>query len=62
VVIAAVGDHEIGFLARPAALAGDRPAVEVVEQRQQLGDVVAVAARQGDRERDPGGVDEQVVL
>ena len=36
--------------------------MQVVEQRQQLGDVVAVAAGQRDGERDAGGVDEQVVL
>ena len=61
-VIAAVGDDAVGLLARPAALARDRPAVQVIEQRQQLGDVVAVAARQRDGERDAGRVDEQVVL
>ena len=33
-----------------------------VEQREQLGDVVAVAAGQGHRERDPMAVDDQVVL
>jgi hypothetical protein len=33
-----------------------------VDERQQLGDVVAVAASQRDRQRDPGGVDNQVVL
>lgn len=62
VVIAAVGEQNIGLLARPAALAGDRPAVQVVEQRDQLGDVVAIAAGQRDGERDARGVDEQVVL
>jgi hypothetical protein len=62
VVIAAVGDDEIGLLAGPAALAGDRSGVQVVQQRHQLRDVVAVTARQRDRERDAGGVDEKVVL
>jgi hypothetical protein len=62
VVIAAVGEHGVGFLARPADLASDGPGVQVIEQRQQLGDVVAVAAGQRDSERDPGRVDEQVVL
>jgi hypothetical protein len=62
VVIAAVGDHQIGLLAGPAALARDGPGVQVLQQRQQLRDVVAVPARQRDRERDAGGVDEQVVL
>jgi len=36
--------------------------VQVIEQRQQLGDVVAIAACQPDGERDAGGVDEQVVF
>jgi hypothetical protein len=36
--------------------------VEVLEQRNQLRDVVAVPARQGDRQGDPCGIDEQVVL
>ena len=62
VVIAAVGEHAIGLLARAADLAGDRSGVQVVEQRQELGDVVAVAARQRDRERDPGCVDQEMVL
>lgn len=62
VVIAAVGEHQVGFLAWPAGLAFDRPGVEVVEQRQQLGDVVAVAAGQRDGQRDAAGVDEQMVL
>jgi hypothetical protein len=30
VVIATVGEHEIGLLAGPAAFAGDRPGVQVV--------------------------------
>jgi hypothetical protein len=62
VVIAAVGEDEVGFLARPADLSGDRSGVEVVEQRQQLGDVVAVGAGQRDGQRDAGRVDEQMVL
>jgi hypothetical protein len=36
--------------------------MEIVQQRQQLSDVVAVAAGQCDRQRDPGRVDEQMVL
>ena len=62
VVIAAIGDHHVGFLAWPAALAGDRPVLQVVEQRQQLGHVVAVAAGQRDGEWDARRIDEQVVL
>jgi len=34
VVIAAVGEQPVGLLARPAGLASDRPAVQVLEQRQ----------------------------
>lgn len=62
VIVAAVGEHEVGLLARAADLAGDRPGVQRVEQRQELGDVVAMAAGQRDRERDPGRVDEEMVL
>jgi len=62
VVIATVGQQAVGLLARPSDLAGDRPAVEVFDQRQQLGDVVALPAGEGDRQRDAAGVDEQVVL
>jgi len=36
--------------------------VQRVEQRHQLGDVVAVAAGQRDGQRDTRGVDEQMVL
>jgi hypothetical protein len=36
--------------------------VQLIEQRQQLGDVVAVAASQRNGQRDAAGVDEQVVL
>jgi hypothetical protein len=62
VVIATVGEEPVGFLAWPADLAGHGPAVEVFDQRDQLGDVVAVPASQPDRERDAARVDEQVVL
>jgi hypothetical protein len=62
VVIAAVGDDEVGLLPRATSLAGDRPGMQRVEQRQELRDVVAMAARQRDRERDPGRVDEEMVL
>lgn len=40
VVVVSVGEHEVGFLSRPAVFAGDRPGVKAVEQRWQLGDVV----------------------
>jgi hypothetical protein len=62
VVIAAIGEESIGLAAGTAGLASDRPRVEVLEERDQLRDVVAVAAGQRDRERDAGRVDEQVVL
>lgn len=62
VVIAGVGEHGLGFLARSVGLALDRPGMEVVEQRQQLGNVVSVAARQRDGEWDARRIDEQVVL
>ncbi len=62
VVIAAIGQHEVGLLSWPPWLALDRPGVQLVQQRDELGDVVAVAARERDGERDAGGVDEEVVL
>jgi hypothetical protein len=62
VVIAAIGQDAVGLASRAARLAGDRPGVEILEQRDQLRDVVAIAAGQRDRERDPAGIDEQVVL
>jgi hypothetical protein len=49
-------------LAWPSHLSGDRPAVEVFDQRQQLGDIVAVPTGETDRQRDAAGVYEQVVL
>lgn len=62
VVVATIGQQGIGLLPWPADFPGDRSGVQLVQQRQQLGDVVAVSARQGDGERDAVGVDEQVVL
>jgi hypothetical protein len=62
VVIAAVGQQPVGLLARSSGLAGDRPAVQILEQRDQLGDVIALAAGEPDRQRDAAGVDEQMVL
>jgi hypothetical protein len=61
-VIAAVGQQPVGLLARPADLAGHRPRREVIKQRDQLRDVVAVAARQRDGQRDARRVDQKVVL
>lgn len=48
-VIAAVSDELLGALARPSASTLHR--VDAVEQRQQLGDVVAVAGGQRERQR-----------
>jgi hypothetical protein len=60
VVIAAVGHQDAGPAAGPPDPAGDGR--HGIHQRDQLGDVVAVAAGQADRERDARGVDEEVVL
>jgi len=62
VVIAPVGQDEIGLSARPADLASDRVGGKVIQERHQLGDVVAVAAGERHRQRDPRGVDKKVVL
>ena len=62
VVIATIGQETVGLLAWPADLPGHGPAVEVFDQRDQLGDVVAVPAGQSDREWDGARVDEEVVL
>jgi hypothetical protein len=56
VVIATVGEQ----LPRSAASAADRR--HGVDQGDQLGDVVTVAAGEGDRQRDAAGVADQVVL
>lgn len=61
-VIAAVGQDDVGLLARAPDLASDWASVQRVEQRHELGDVVAVAAGQRDGQRDARRVDEQVVL
>jgi hypothetical protein len=60
VVIAAVGEHELGALARAADLPRDRR--DTVDQRRQLGDIVAVAAGEADRQRNAVAVGQQVVL
>jgi len=61
-VIAAISEHSVWFLSWPAALASHWASVEVFDQRDQLGDVVAVAAGQRDRERDAARVDKEMVL
>jgi hypothetical protein len=61
VVIAAVGVQIPGAAARwLAALAADRR--DGLDQRDQSGDVVAVAAGRDGRERDAVRLDDQVVL
>ena len=60
VVVAAVADHGVGASAWPAHQSRDRR--NTVEQRDQLGDVVAVPAGQRERERGAFAVDEEVVL
>ena len=60
VVVAAVTDHLVGAAARPSDKAGD--CGYTVEQRDQLGAVMAVAAGERERERDPGRVDEEMML
>lgn len=62
VVIAAVGEDQVGLAARTTRLAGDRPGVQILEQRDQLRDVVAVAAGQRNSERDAARVDEEMVF
>lgn len=59
-VVASVGEQDSGPLAWATAATAQR--LEAIDQRQQLGDVVAVAARQRDRERNAAGVAQQVVL
>lgn len=62
VVIATISENTVGLLAWPADLPGHGPSVEVFDQREQLGHVVAVAAGQRDREWDAVRVYEEVVL
>ncbi len=59
-VVAAVGEQLPRAAAGPAASPADRR--HGVDQRNELGDVVTVAAGQSDRERDAAGVTDQVVL
>jgi hypothetical protein len=62
VVVAAVGKDKIGPGAGAADLASDRARGQIIEQRQKLGDLMAVAPRERDGQRDPAGIDQQVVL
>ena len=60
VVVAAVGVHLPGSAKWSPPLAAQRG--DAVEQRDELGDVVTVAAGQDDPQRDPAGIGDQVVL
>lgn len=60
VVIAPVGEQPIGASARATDLAGDWH--NTIDQGQELGDVVAVPTGQCDRQRQPAGIGQQVVL
>jgi len=62
VVIATVGQETVGLLARTSELSGDWSAVQILEQRYELCDVVAVPTSQRNREWDAARVDEEVVL
>ena len=59
-VVAAIADELVGAAARPA----DEPTHGwyPVDEREQLGDIVAVAAGEGEDERDAALVDDQVVF
>ena len=60
VVIGPVGEQPTWAVARTANLAGDGH--NAVDQGQKLGDVVAIAAGQGDRQRQAAGIGQKVVL
>ena len=62
VVVAAVGQETIGLAARSTTPTPDGAGMQGVQQRHELGDVVAVAAGQRDRQGDARGVDQEVVL
>ena len=59
-VVAAVGDDPVGAAAWPTDLAAHRR--DALDERDQLGDVVAVAAGDRPGKRDPGRVYEKVML
>ena len=60
VVVAAVGGDALGSPPRAADTTAHRR--DPLDKRDQLGDVVAVAARDRPGERDPGRVDQEMVL
>ncbi len=59
VVVVAAGGEQLPRAAGSAPAAADRR--DDVDQRNQLGDVVAVTPGQGDRQWDPTGVADQVL-
>jgi len=59
-VVAAVANDLRWALPRPSGQAPNRG--DALDERNELGDVVAVAAGQGARERDPCRIDEEVML
>ena len=60
VVVATIGDDLLG--ASPWSADGAPDGRHLVDERDQLGDVVTVAAGDRVRERDPRGVDQEVML
>jgi hypothetical protein len=60
VVVTTVGDEPLGPSARASAAAPDRG--NAVDERDQLGDVVAVAARQRPGKRQAAAVGQEVML
>ena len=60
VVVATIRGHALGSPARPTHPAGD--GWNAVDQRDQLGDVVAIAAGERPGEREPGRVYEEMML
>jgi len=59
-VIAAVGEQPLGSPAGSSGLASDR--ADPIEQREQLGDVIALAASECDPQRDAVSVGDQMML
>jgi hypothetical protein len=60
VVIASVREHPLGASAWVSSPAAHRP--DGVDQRQELGDVVAMSAREADRQRNAVRVGQEMVL
>jgi hypothetical protein len=60
VVAAAVGDHLVGALARPAAFARD--SADAIDEREQLRHIVAISACQLDAQWHPVKVHDQVMF